>query len=236
MLKGVIILNIGGLQKLTLLDFPGRVAATIFTVGCNMRCPFCHNASLVTHPKDAGYITNEELFSFLKKRVGILDGICITGGEPTMQKDLPEFIENVKSFGYLVKLDTNGSNPEMLSALIDSSLIDYVALDIKNSREKYSLTTGGTNLLPKVEKSISVLSVGRVEYELRTTAVKGFHETEDFDKIGQWIKGTKKFFIQNFVDSGDLIEDGLTCLSKEKMGEFLTAVQKHIPSAELRGI
>ncbi len=229
-------MNIGGLQKLTLLDYPGKVACTLFTVGCNLRCPFCHNASLVTHPQDAGYITDDELFSFLKKRVGVLDGICVTGGEPTLQKDLPDFLESLKSFGYSVKLDTNGTNPKMLKALTDEHLIDYVAVDIKNSPEKYALTSGNVDFLEKVKETVSFLLSGNIDYEFRTTVVNGFHEVEDFEAIGKWIEGAKHYYLQSFVDSGDLIAKDTLGLPKEKMLEMLKVVQKYLPSAEIRGI
>ncbi|MBE6608070.1 MAG: anaerobic ribonucleoside-triphosphate reductase activating protein [Ruminococcaceae bacterium] len=229
-------MNIGGLQKLTLLDYPGKIACTVFTVGCNLRCPFCHNASLVTHPQDAGYVTDDELFSFLKKRKGVLDGVCVTGGEPTLQKDLPDFLEKLKDLGYLVKLDTNGTNPRILRSVIDGHLVDYVAMDIKNSPEKYILTSGGIDLLKSIEESVSALLSGKVQYEFRTTVANGFHETEDFESIGKWISGANKYFIQNFVDSGDLISQGTLGIPKEKMYEFLKTIQKYIPSAELRGI
>ena len=228
--------NIGGLQKLTLLDYPGKIACTVFTVGCNLRCPFCHNASLVTHPQDAGYVTDDELFSFLKKRVGILDGVCVTGGEPTLQRDLTDFLEAVKALGYSVKLDTNGTNPKLLRSVISDRLVDYVAVDIKNSPEKYITTSGGIDLFENIKETVSLLLSDVIEYEFRTTAVAGFHETEDFESIGKWIQGTKRYFIQNFVDSGDLISPDVLGIPKEKMNEFLKAAQKYIPTAELRGI
>lgn len=229
-------MNVGGLQKLTLLDFPGKVACTVFTVGCNLRCPFCHNASLVTHPQDAGYITDDELFSFLKKRVGILDGICVSGGEPTLQKDLPEFLEKLKSLGYAVKLDTNGTSPKILSSLISDSLVDYVALDIKNSPEKYALTCGNVDLFDKIRESVSLLLSGKIDYEFRTTIVKGHHETSDFESIGRFIKGAKRYYLQAFVDSGDLIAKDSEGVPHEKMLEMLKAVKPFVSYAELRGI
>ncbi len=229
-------LNIGGMQKLTLLDYPGKVACTVFTVGCNLRCPFCHNASLVTHPQDAGYVTDDELFSFLKKRVGVLDGICVTGGEPTLQKDLPEFLAKLKALGYCVKLDTNGTNPQLLKSLIDEGLVDYVAVDIKNSPEKYAVTSGGIDILDKVEQTVSILLSSSIDYEFRTTVVKDFHDVCDFESIGKWISGAKRYFLQGFVDSGDLISKDTLGLPKEKMLEMLRAVQKYLPDAELRGI
>ncbi len=229
-------MNIGGLQKLTLLDFPGKVACTVFTVGCNLRCPFCHNASLVTHPQDAGYVTDDELFSFLQKRAGILDGICVSGGEPTLQKDLPEFLEKLKKLGYAVKLDTNGTSPKLLSSLIESSLVDYVALDIKNSPEKYALTCGNVDLFDKISESVSILLSGGVDYELRTTVVKGYHEVSDFESIGRFIKGAKRYYLQSFVDSGDLIDKNTLGVPENEMREMLKAVLPFVNSAEIRGI
>lgn len=229
-------MNIGGMQKLTLLDFPGKIACTLFTVGCNLRCPFCHNASLVTHPQDAGYITDDELYSFLKKRAGILDGVCVTGGEPTLQKDLPEFLSSLKELGYTVKLDTNGTSPKILRSVIEDGLVDYVAVDIKNSPEKYALTLGGVDHLDKVKETVSLLLTGVVDYEFRTTVVSGFHEVSDLESIGRWISGAKRYFIQNFVDSGDLIDKETLGLPVHTMKEMLTAVRKYIPNAELRGI
>lgn len=229
-------MNIGGMQKLTLLDFPGKIACTLFTVGCNLRCPFCHNASLVTHPQDAGYITDDELYSFLKKRVGVLDGVCVTGGEPTLQKDLPEFLSSLKELGYSVKLDTNGTSPKILRSVIEDGLVDYVAVDIKNSPEKYALTSGGVDHLDKVKETVSLLLTGVVDYEFRTTVVSGFHEISDLESIGRWTRGAKRYFIQNFVDSGDLIDKETLGLPVHTMKEMLTAVRKYIPNAELRGI
>ena len=229
-------MNIGGLQKLTLLDFPGKVACTVFTVGCNLRCPFCHNASLVTHPQDAGYVTDDELFSFLQKRAGVLDGICVSGGEPTLQKDLPEFLEKLKKLGYAVKLDTNGTNPKLLSSLIEDSLVDYVALDIKNSPEKYALTCGNVDLFDKISESVSILLSGGVDYELRTTVVKGYHEVSDFESIGRFIKGAKRYYLQSFVDSGDLIDKSLLGVPESEMRDMLKVVLPFVDSAELRGI
>ena len=229
-------MNIGGLQKLTLLDFPGKVACTVFTVGCNLRCPFCHNASLVTHPQDAGYVTDDELFSFLQKRAGILDGICVSGGEPTLQKDLPEFLEKLKKLGYAVKLDTNGTSPKLLSSLIESSLVDYVALDIKNSPEKYALTCGNVDLFDKISESVSILLSGGVDYELRTTVVKGYHEVSDFESIGRFIKGAKRYYLQSFVDSGDLIDKNTLGVPENEMRDMLKAVLPFVNSAEIRGI
>ena len=195
-----------GLQKLSLLDYPGKLAATIFTGGCNLRCPFCHNASLVTSYTDYERIAEEEVLAFLEKRKGLLDGVCITGGEPLLQEDLADFIIKIREMGFLVKLDTNGCFPEKLDALIRRSLVDYVAMDIKNSFEKYPLTIGISCFDPTpVFKSAELLMLGTVPYEFRTTLVRPFHSAEDIQKMGQAVKGAKNYYLQNFEDSGNLV-------------------------------
>ncbi len=230
-------MQFNGFQKLTLLDFPGHVAATLFTAGCNFRCPFCHNAALVTHIDNQNYFTDEYILDYLKKRVGILDGICITGGEPLIHKDLPEFIKKVKALGFLVKLDTNGSYPETLEKLINDGDIDYVAMDIKNSKEKYALTAECSDGdLANVEKSISILKQNKVDYEFRTTIVNEYHTVEDIKSIAEWIVPAKKYFLQNFTDSGDLIKDGLTAANRETLDLMRSAASKLILNTELRGI
>lgn len=197
---------INGLQKLSLLDYPGKLAATVFTGGCNLRCPFCHNASLVLRPNECERISEEELLSFLEKRRGILDGVCITGGEPLMQEGLDNFIVKVRKLGFLVKLDTNGTFPERLSSLIGRSLVDYVAMDIKNSFEKYPLTVGIPDFSPApIFESAALLINGSLPYEFRTTLVRAFHTEADIESIGRAIKGAKNYFLQNFEDSGDLV-------------------------------
>lgn len=224
---------IQGIQKLTVLDFPGQVACILFTAGCSFRCPFCHNATLV---KGEGEKINEdEIFSYLKKRQGILDGVVITGGEPTIQKGLKEFLVKVKGLGYKIKLDTNGYHPEVLQDLMESGLLDYVAMDIKNSREKYALTTG-LNLveISKIEKSIELLKNGSIPYEFRTTVMDELHATQDMVAIGEWARGAKKYFLQSFKDSGDILCGSFTPPSKEKMAEFERILRKTIPSVESR--
>ena len=227
-------MQIKGLQKMTLLDYPGKVACTLFTKGCNFRCPFCHNASLVGSSEES--VSAEEVLSFLKKRKGILDGVCITGGEPTLHSDLAEFIAQIKALGYAVKLDTNGTNPALLKKLCADGLIDYVAMDIKNSPEKYYLTAGDYSLdMDKIRESIEFLKSGAVAYEFRTTVADELHEVDDLDAIGQWLTGAEKYFIQGFVDSGDVICDGLHACSEEKTARMLETVKKYIPNAEIRG-
>lgn len=230
-------MRIQGLQKLTLLDFPEHVACTVFTAGCNFRCPFCHNASLVLDiPKEA-QIEEEEFFSFLKKRVGVLDGVCISGGEPLLQPDIEHFMQKIKDMGFAVKLDTNGSFPEKLKSLVEKGLVDYVAMDIKNALELYAITCGMDAINTEaIKKSVAYLKEGHVPYEFRTTVVKNYHDKEAFEAIGQWLQGTEKYFLQNFVDSGDLIGKNTRGCTEEKMREFLSIVQQNIPSAKIRGI
>ncbi|MBQ5837250.1 MAG: anaerobic ribonucleoside-triphosphate reductase activating protein [Clostridia bacterium] len=227
---------IEGLQKTTLLDFPGLVACTVFAHGCNLRCPFCHNAGLVVR-KPENIISQEELGEFLKKRKGILDGVCLTGGEPLAQKDAIEFIEFLKSFGYKIKLDTNGFFPERLKEAIDKGLVDYIAMDIKSSPEGYAKAVGidGIDISPAMESVKLIMSSG-VDYEFRTTAVKGLHLVSDFERIGEWICGAKRYFIQQFIDSGDLIKTGFEAFSKEETEKLIAAVSKNVPSAKARGI
>lgn len=230
-------MQFSGFQKLTLLDFPEKTACTLFTAGCNFRCPFCHNAALVTHIDNTNFFTEEYVLDYLKKRVGILDGVCITGGEPLMHKDLHEFIKKVKDLGYLVKLDTNGSYPERLAALIDSGLIDYVAMDIKNSKEKYLITADCTKLqLSDVEKSVELLKTGKIDFEFRTTVVKEYHTEEDIKAIAEWIAPAKKYFLQNFIDSGDIIKNNLSAHNRETLENMRCLAQDIIPNIQIRGI
>ena len=229
---------IGGIQKLTLLDYPGKVAATIFTVGCNFRCPFCHNAPLVNKVEKNCFIDEEEILSFLNKRVGIIDGVVITGGEPTLMTDLPEFISKIKALGYNVKLDTNGTNPEMLEYLINNKMIDYVAMDIKNCIEKYTETAGVDDSfdLGVVKRSAEILMQNAVDFEFRTTVVSPYHTEEDFERIGQWLAGEEKFYLQAFVDSGNLVGDGVHGVAKEKMVSFCNVLKQYVENAQIRGI
>ena len=226
-------MRIGGLQKLTLLDFPGHVACTIFLQSCNFRCPFCHNSSLVL---GTDTISEDEVFAFLKKRQGLLDGVAITGGEPLLTKEIDTLLEKIKALGYAVKLDTNGSFPAKLRELIDRKLVDYVAMDIKNAREKYDRTAGAVGVLDAVEESVSLLLEGRVPYEFRTTVVDELHEPEDFIAIGQWIHGADAYFLQCYVDSGDILESGLHAPSQDKLERCLANAGNYISNVQLRGV
>ena len=226
-----------GFQKMTLLDFPGRVACTVFTGGCNFRCPFCHNALLVTELREAERYTEEEIISFLKKRRGLLDGVAISGGEPLISDDILFFAEKVKSMGFSVKLDTNGSFPERLKKAVREGLVDYVAMDIKNSKELYAETAGLSFFeIAPIEHSVEFLLGGSVDYEFRTTVVNGLHTVESIRAASQWIKGAKRYFLQSFTDSGCLIKDGMTGVSKEEMLLMKDAASEYVPFVELRGI
>ena len=230
-------MDIQGLQKVTLLDFPGRVACTVFLAGCNFRCPFCHNASLVTHVDPDRNIPREEVTAFLKKRRGVLDGVCITGGEPLLAPELGDLIREIKNMGYEVKLDTNGSNAERLKTLTASGMIDYVAMDIKNAPGKYGMTIGIDGYdMSNIFRSVEYLMSGKVPFEFRTTVVREFHKRDDFEEIGRWLKGAPRYYLQGFVDSGDVIQPGLRAYTKEIMDQALEIVRKYIPQAELRGV
>ncbi len=227
-----------GFQKLTLLDYPGKTACTVFTGGCDFRCPFCHNALLVTEIDKNSTVSEEYIFNFLKKRHGLLDGVCITGGEPTLQPDLDVFIRKIRELGFSVKLDTNGNHPEVLERLLAEGLLDFVAMDIKSSPENYARVAGVPDLnMENIQKSVSLLMGGNLPYEFRTTVVKGLHTVRDFEEIGKWLKGAARYFLQEFKDSGELIApSGLGAFSKEEMENFLASVIPYIPSASIRGI
>lgn len=230
---------IAGMQKLTLLDFPGVVACTLFTAGCNFRCPWCHNAGLVLPEEASGRLLDSgEVLSFLQKRKGVLDGVCVTGGEPLLQAELPDFLKRVKDLGYRVKLDTNGSFPERLEALVRENLADRVAMDIKNGPSRYAETVGLRNLdLSAVAASKDFLLSDAVDYEFRTTVVRGLHTEESLLEAADWIRGAKQWFLQQFKDSGNLIHgEGLSAFSEDEMQRLLETIQKTNPAAQLRGI
>lgn len=229
-------MKIHGLQKMTLLDYPGKVACTIFFGGCDMRCPFCHNAELLdgTAPP---IMEEEGLFLFLKKRQGLLDGVAITGGEPLLQPDIARFAEKVRELGYPIKLDTNGTHPDRLEELIRKGLVQYVAMDIKNSPERYAETAGvaGLDLAP-IRESVSILLEGRTDYEFRTTTIAEFHDDESFEKIGPWIKGARQYFLQRFTDRDTVPFGGLHAPAEEQMRRWADIVRPYVPGVELRGV
>lgn len=224
-----------GLQKLTLLDFPSLTACTVFTGGCNLRCPFCHNASLVTGRADE--LCVEEFFSFLNKRKGLLDGVCISGGEPLLQSDIKEFIERIRALGFKVKLDTNGTLPKRLAPLLREGLLDYVAMDLKNAPLQYGKTTGieGFEFEP-VAESMAILRASGVDYEYRTTIAKPLHDGEGLLQLAALIREDEKWFLQQFIDSGDLLEDGLLPFSPEEMEGIASLLRPTVPLVKVRGL
>lgn len=230
-------MHIGGLQKLSLLDYPGRLSATIFLNGCNFRCPFCHNAGLVLPQQLQTHFTTQDILDFLNTRRGKLDGVCITGGEPLLYDDISELIAPIKEMGFLIKLDTNGSFPEKLKKLSGTGYIDYVAMDIKNSKEKYPLTSGIDCVdIGAVSESAAFLMEGKMEYEFRTTVVRELHNYDDFKSIGEWLQGAGQYFLQNFVDSGNLISDKpMHRYSEIEMSEFATMLSKYFGAVSIRG-
>lgn len=232
-------MKVTGIQKLTLLDYPGVVACTVFTAGCNFRCPFCHNAMLVLPEQiDDECLTDDEVFGFLKKRRGVLDGVAVTGGEPLLHADMPEFLARVKELGYKIKLDTNGSNPELLSEIVKNKLVDRVAMDIKNAPEEYARTIGFKSFdIAPVERSKEMLLRGDIDYEFRTTVVKGIHTKESLIGAAKWIEGAKEYYLQQFKDSGNLIlPDGLAAYDEKQMHALADAVRDYVPTVEVRGV
>ena len=229
-------MKIHGLQKMTLLDFPGHVACTVFLGGCDFRCPFCHNFELVDG-SEKPIMDDSELLSFLESRTALLDGVAITGGEPCLHKDLPELIKEIRAIGYPVKLDTNGYHPELLKQLIDEGLVDYVAMDIKNSPEKYALTCGLDEMdLSPIKKSIDILMNSGIDYEFRTTVIKEFHEEEDFHKIGELIGGARAYFLQRFTDRDSVPYGNLTSPHPDEMRIFAEIARKYVENTSLRGV
>ncbi|MDE6312025.1 MAG: anaerobic ribonucleoside-triphosphate reductase activating protein [Lachnospiraceae bacterium] len=224
---------ISGLLKTTLLDYPEHVAATVFLGGCNMCCPFCHNASLVFSPMEN--YTQEELLTFLKKRAGILEGVCISGGEPTIHPELPSLAKSIKDLGYKVKLDTNGSNPKMLSRLISQKLIDYVAMDVKVPFKEYKKLLGYSGKESCLYESLSLLKSHVIPYELRTTLVQEVHSPELIHAMGFELIGAAKLYLQNYVDTGDIIGSNLHAVSEKNLREYAEILQGYVPATYIRG-
>ena len=211
-------MKISGFDKLTLLNYPDKVACTIFTSGCNLRCPFCHNSGLVTN--NYNEISFDSIYEYLKKRVGILDGVCITGGEPLIHADIKDYIKKIKDLGYLVKIDTNGCNPKLLKELIDLKLVDYLAMDIKNIYSKYDITSGVKVNIDNIKKSISIIENSGIDYEFRTTIVKEFHSTQDIKEILSYISSNSNYYIQNFKNSNDVFNRNLSSFSEKELVEM----------------
>ena len=229
-------MDIQGLQKMTLLDWPGKVACTVFLGGCDFRCPFCHNAELLEGDLPAA-LTQGELLDFLRRRRGLLDGVCVTGGKPLLRADLAGLLEEVKALGYPVKVDTNGSHPARMVELWERGLVDYVAMDVKNSPDRYPETAGVPGLdLGPIRESIAWLLEGHMDYELRTTAVRQFHDGDSFRAIGGWIRGAARYYIQNFTDRDTVAFAGLSGFDKEELGGFAELVAPYVEHVELRGV
>ncbi len=229
-------MRIAGLQKVTLLDYPGKIACTVFLHGCNLRCPYCHNPSLVLSLPVEPEMQLPELTDFLLARQGKLDGVCVTGGEPTLYAELPTLLREIRKLGFAVKLDTNGTNPQMLQQILQQELVDYVAMDIKNSPARYVETCGGIDLLHQVQESVAILMRSDIDYEFRTTVCSPLHRPEDLRQIGQWLQGAKRYFLQQFVDSGDLLGDGVKALSVPELEQLHQSVLPYIPNTQIRGI
>lgn len=229
-------MKIHGLQKMTLLDYPGKVACSVFFGGCDMRCPYCHNAELLDGSAPS-VMSDEELLDFLKKRKGLLDGVAITGGEPLLQKDLPDLAARIRELGYPIKLDTNGNHPDRLDRMIRDGLVQYAAMDIKNSPERYAETIGlpAFDITP-IKESAAILLEGRTDYEFRTTTVAEFHDDESFEKIGPWIRGAKRYFLQKFTDRDTVPFGGLHAPEDEQMRRWAGIVRPYVPAVELRGV
>jgi len=231
-------MRLRGLQRVTLLDFPGKVACTVFTVGCNFRCPFCHNASLVTKESSSdttGDLSTEDFFAFLAIRRGKLDGVCVSGGEPLLQPDIRAFIVRIREMGFAVKLDTNGSFPEVLAGLLAEGLLDYVAMDIKSSPEHYAAAVGLASApIDRIGQSVQILLSSGVPFEFRTTVVDELHSVEDFRRIGEWIDGAPRYYLQEYTDSGDTLCRGCHPMSRERIEEAARFVSPHIGAVGIR--
>ena len=225
---------IHGLQKLTLVDYPGKCACILFSGACNFRCPFCQNGSLVLEPENEPVIPDGEIFSFLEKRKRMLEGVVVTGGEPTINADLIPFLGRIKALGYAVKLDTNGYMPSVLKDAVRSGYVDYVAMDIKTSLDEYSILSGVKADTSRIQESIDFLLSGEVDYEFRTTVVKELHHASNFKKIGETIKGAKRYFLQSFVPSEDTISTGFTTPSLEDLQNYKEILNSYIENVSIR--
>ena len=228
---------ISGLQKTTLVDYPGRVACTIFTGGCNFRCPYCQNSDLVLYPEETEPYSEEEIFDHLARRQGVLSGVCISGGEPTLQPDLAVFLKKIKELGLLVKLDTNGYRPEVVEDLFRQGLLDYIAMDIKSSPEHYAAVAGFPGLqMDRIRESAAFIQGCGLPYEFRTTVVRELHRAEDFLSIGRWLQGAEAYFLQSYQESEGVISPVFSAYSKEELEAFQSLLLPFIPNTRLRGV
>ena len=229
-------MDFSGWEKLSLLDFDDNITTTLFVAGCDFRCPFCHNSSLVLNPKGAPTIPWEDIVTYLRERKNVLDAVCVTGGEPTLMPDLLEKLAEIKALGYVIKLDSNGSRPEVLRIVVEQGLVDYVAMDIKNSKTKYAMTIGTTAFkMEDIEESAHFLIHGRIPYEFRATSILEYHNQNDFEEIGQWLQGANKFYLQRYIDSENCIAHGLHMIPKEQALVYKAILEKYIAHVELRG-
>ena len=229
-------MEFSGWEKLSLVDYDDRISTTLFMAGCNFRCPFCHNSSLVLHPGDNPKIPWTEIMAYLEKRKGVIEAVVVTGGEPTLMPDLKEKLRDIRSLGYEIKLDSNGSHPEVLRDLVAAKLVDYIAMDIKNSPEKYAVTAGVPNIgLAPIEESVEFLKSSGIRYEFRTTIIAEYHTEKDLEEIAKWLKGADRYFLQRYIDSEYCISHGLHPIAKEKADIFLSIASKLIKCVKLRG-
>lgn len=231
-------MNISGLSKTTLLDYPQHLAATIFSANCNMRCPFCHNGNLVLNRDTLELINSQEIYDFLKNRQNILEGVCISGGEPTINKDLLDFMSRIKSYDLKIKLDTNGLKPEVIESAITHNLVDYIAMDIKNSQDKYAITCGLDKIdLQKIDQSIQLIMHSNIDYEFRTTVIRELHVKEDFNQIGQWLSGAKQYYLQQYrANNHQLTTNKYTNYTKSELTEFSEILAQYLEFVGIRGI
>lgn len=228
-------MHLKGFEKFSLLDYDNKVSAVLFFAGCNMRCPFCHNGDIVLHIDSSKDLSIDEAKEYLKQRKGLIDAVVISGGEPTLMNELPSLIKDIKEMGYLIKLDTNGTNPKVLKALIEENLIDYIAMDIKNSFKKYHLTSGAKINIFNIEESIKLIMQSGLDYEFRTTLVSEFHTIDDINEIKEMIKGAKKYRLQKFIDNEGCIKKGLSPVPIELANEFVRILSSNIEDVSLRG-
>lgn len=226
---------INGLQKLTLLDYPEHTACTVFLAGCNFRCPFCHNSEILNLATAQPLMDEKELLAFLQKRQGLLDGVCITGGEPTLRNDLPELFREIKKLGFKTKLDTNGTNPAMIKKLVDETIVDYIAMDIKAAPDNYENLAGVGVDMDAIKESAHYIMFCGIDYEFRTTVVKGLHQAKDFEAIGQWLKNARAYYLQPFVNRDTVLQKNLTAPTDEELNTYLNVIKKYINNSFIRG-